>query len=672
MEKEYKISWGKIVGITALIAIIIILIVVLYPNKKDKEISSTYINNINLLKSAGFEYFQGERLPNNIGESSKISLEDMVERNLIIDFTDEKNNTCNKEESYVKVTKTLDNEYSMKIFLDCKSNADYIITTITNNECVNCDNKSDITIRPNDSDNSNNSSSNNSNPVNNNTSKPSNNSSSNNNITNNTTYNINYVNNCGNCSGDTCNCIGNVYYTVNFDSNGGTPVDSIPVKAGDTVSYRSTSRIGYEFLGWYLNGEKYDFNTPVTKRITLTAKWRKIQSDKEEYDVCFVTNGGTNISCQTILEGNKANKPSNPTKSCYDFAGWYTTSSLNYKYDFNSKVYSDIILYAKWVDNGTCRNKYTVRFNSNGGTIKDSQTVYEGERAYKPTNPVKNGYNFIGWYTDTNYRYLYNFNNSVYNDITLYAKWEKIEYNEPHTVRFNSNGGTSVITQYIEDGNRAYEPTTSRSGYRFLGWYYNNSPFDFTKRIYRDYTLVARWEKIEEYSTYCKIVNARHLSTTYVSANKQTWNYNWTIRFDNINSDDLKITSVNYITNPSIFNNDLNSYKNGLSMVGGNNNTNYSVPVSYDFINASLKPSNFNKFLSTPYKKNGYWYTDATVNIKNYNNVSSYYAPNLKYNIYPVAFYFDIKYTDKNNCFTDKASNAYKYSNYKVVSTYSK
>lgn len=667
MEKEYQISWGKVVGILALIVLVIAIIFMVYPKNKVKEgTSNTYINNINLMKEAGFEYFVGNNLPDKIGESNKITLEEMVDANILLDFKDDTGNVCNKEESYVKVTKSLDNEYSMKVYLNCNEKSDYIVTTIVDKECPDCNQNNNV---------NNNQNSNNQNIGNNvGTSKPSgsNNNSSKPGNTTNITYNINYVNT--GCSGS--NCVSNVYYTVAFKSNGGTDVATQTVKAGDTAMYVATTRVGYEFLGWYLDGEKYDFNTPVTRKITLIAKWKEKQNTKKEYDVCFVTNGGTKISCQTVLEGDTAFKPTNPTKSCYNFDGWYTDSNYRYQYNFNSKVYDDITLYAKWVDNGTCKNKYNVYFNSNGGTSVSSQyNILEGDTAYRPSNPTKACSRFIGWYTSSNLTNKYNFNNGVYKNMTLYAKWEDDgSCKETYRVKFDSNGGSSISTQYVYDGDRAYEPSEPwRSGYRFIGWYYNGSRFDFNKRIYRDYTLVAKWEKEDEkYNTYCKINKERYFSTSYVSGNQSTWNYNWTIKFDRIKGSDLKITNIGYLNTISLYNQSYSNKSNkGISMVGGNSNYAVGYTSGSMLRTYSLKSNNFNKYLSNPYMRNGVWYTDASVSIRNYSNVTPYYASNIGGYIYFVPFYFDVEYTDQYNCFDDIASNAYRYTNdYKIVNTY--
>ena len=56
--------------------------------------------------------------------------------------------------------------------------------------------------------------------------------------------------------------------------------------------------------------------------------------------------------------------------------------------------------------------------------------------------------------------------------------------------------------------------------------------------------------------------------------------------------------------------------------------------------------------------------------IKNYNNLTSYYARYLNTRIYFVPFYFEVKYTDLDNCVDDKANNSSRYDDYEIVDTY--
>ena len=259
--------------------------------------------------------------------------------------------------------------------------------------------------------------------------------------------------------------------------------------------------------------------------------------------------------------------------------------------------------------------------------------------------------------------------------MTLYAKWkDNGTCKETYRVKFDSNGGTSVATQRVDEGNRATEPRDPRrSGYTFLGWYLNGRKFSFNTRIYEDITLEAKWEKDEiKYNTYCKIENNTYYSVSYVSDNKDTWNYSWNVRFYNLdNVKNLRVTEVGHLTTLSMYNKVYNvQYDKGMVMVGGDDRYSVAVTSGSMLRTYSLKSSNFTPSVGVPYKSNGDWYARLSVRIKNYNNLNSYYASNLGSRIYFVPFYFEVEYTDLDNCVNDKASNSYKYDDYEIIDSY--
>lgn len=617
MAKEYQISWLKVIGITLLLVIVIALLFIVVPKNKSNAntTSSTFINNINMMKQAGFEYFQGSNLPNSVGETNRITLDEMINTNLIIDFTTIEDKTCNKSDSYIQATKTLDNEYALKVSLNCEDKSDYIVTTIANDiVCTDC-NITNNGSKPSTSDESNNT------PVVNNynyygdTAYKDNAKEKEDTITKttyttiNTNYNIKYINSCRYCITDDCknDCMSEVYYTVNFDPDGGSFVPRQIVKQGNYAKYSTTYREGYEFLGWYLNGYKYDFNTPVYKRITLVAKWKKIENDNKKniYVVDFDSNGGSYVPSQRVEEYDTVKRPNNPTKKCYDFGGWYLDKNLTNRYNFSSSVTKNFTLYAKWIPNDTCKNMYRVTFNSNGGSYVSHQDVMEGDTAYRPSNPTRSGYTFIGWYTSNSFSSLYNFNSAVRRNITLYARWEKDEV---------------------------------------------------------------------KYNKYCKIEKQRYNSWSYTSYrnNMSPYTYNWTIKFDKLtNARNVKISNVNYVSDYNRFYYEYSTDR-GISMVGengsysgGKNINSGSMMKQY-----SLKHNNFNKSLSKAYFNGFNWYTNASVTVFNYSGVSKYYLSSINNYVYFVPFTFDVEYTNLNNCVTDKASNSSNYRNYEVVSSY--
>lgn len=82
-------------------------------------------------------------------------------------------------------------------------------------------------------------------------------------------------------------------YTVSFDSKGGTKVDSQIVEHGSTATKPGNPhRNDYTFKGWYLDGKKFDFSTPITGDITLVARW------------ATKTSGGSSGSSDTTTKDN--------------------------------------------------------------------------------------------------------------------------------------------------------------------------------------------------------------------------------------------------------------------------------------------------------------------------------------------------------------------------------
>ena len=145
----------------------------------------------------------------------------------------------------------------------------------------------------------------------------------------------------------------------------------------------------------------------------------------EEYTVTFNAYGGfPTPDEQHVKSGEKAVLPVAPTLKGYTFAFWYLGEDEQKAtaYDFDTPVTGDITLTAKWNI-----NKYTVTFDSNGGTpVPPAQEVEYGLTATKPTTaPTKTGYTFDGWYLGDE---KYNFSDAVEQNITLRAKWEAIPY----------------------------------------------------------------------------------------------------------------------------------------------------------------------------------------------------------------------------------------------------
>lgn len=239
------------------------------------------------------------------------------------------------------------------------------------------------------------------------------------------------------------------------------------------------------------------------------ALWKRFCSNAEviwnympTYNVAFNVNGGSVVTSQTVSKNEYATVPvSNPTREGYDFVRWYTDDE-NVAFDFaNTPITADMTINALWQI-----KTYTITFDSNGGSVVDEQRKEYGSYLARPDDPTLENCIFMGWYLNNG---LYNFNNSVKADMTLQAKWG-------HTVTFDANGGSSVDSQVVIDGECAYSRLTYREHYNFVGWYFNGAEYNFTTPVTANVTLTAQWE-IEHCWVYFdsnggSVVNAQNVT----------------------------------------------------------------------------------------------------------------------------------------------------------------
>jgi len=135
---QIKINWKKILLIVGIIALVIIIIMLLMPKTNSNAYYTTVFNsNLNEMKSAAKSYYESEdNLPKSIGDTSTISLENMVSKKLVTEFVDKDNNSCNKTDSYAQIKKTGTNTYVLKTQLSCDDKSDYVLETISTSTTV--------------------------------------------------------------------------------------------------------------------------------------------------------------------------------------------------------------------------------------------------------------------------------------------------------------------------------------------------------------------------------------------------------------------------------------------------------------------------------------------------------------------------------------------------------
>ncbi len=132
-------------------------------------------------------------------------------------------------------------------------------------------------------------------------------------------------------------------YTVSFD------IDGIEDQVVDynTVATApdAPTKEGYTFAGWLLNGEAYDFATPVTADIELVADWTI-----NKYTVTFDANGGLDVDAKEVEHGSAVEAPETPVYVGYVFVKWHIDTVDGEEYDFETPVTGDLTLVAEWIE----------------------------------------------------------------------------------------------------------------------------------------------------------------------------------------------------------------------------------------------------------------------------------------------------------------------------------
>lgn len=147
------------------------------------------------------------------------------------------------------------------------------------------------------------------------------------------------------------------YYTVKFDSKGGSNINSIQVECNTKLKLPTTkpTRTGYEFVSWYdKNGKTILDGALLTcEDITLFADWKKIDETKEKkyYTITFDSKGGSSVASKKYECDKAISSLPTPTRSGYSFVAWY---DKNGKTILNGAILgcsgnNDVVtLYADW------------------------------------------------------------------------------------------------------------------------------------------------------------------------------------------------------------------------------------------------------------------------------------------------------------------------------------
>lgn len=216
----------------------------------------------------------------------------------------------------------------------------------------------------------------------------------------------------------------------------------------------------------------------------------------KSWTVTFDTDGGAIIESVSVKDGEMVTAPENPSKELNDgmdyiFVAWTLNGA---PFDFSTPIKEDITLKAKYKTSVT---SYIVFFDSDGGSVIESQQIEHGEVAIMPSAPEKHeqkvDYKFLYW---TLNGVEFDFNTPITADVTLKAQYEKTEY---CIVTFDTNGGNAISKARVEKGKCMFKPqdpikqSDGTTEYKFIEWTFNGVAFDFNTPITSDITLKAEY-----------------------------------------------------------------------------------------------------------------------------------------------------------------------------------
>ena len=261
-----------------------------------------------------------------------------------------------------------------------------------------------------------------------------------------------------------------VVYTITFNSNDGTSVESQNVNAGEklTEPTPAPTKEGFTFDGWYEDStfsKKFDFNTPITDNMTLYAKWTE-----NKYTLTFDANGGsgtmtpvTDLTGEYTLPANEFTAPSGK-----QFKGWSLTTdgAIVTKVDMTENR----TVYAIWENIPVVT--YTVSFAANGGTGTMADVTGVSGEYTLPANgfTAPDGKQFKGWATSADGSVISGTTYEVSSDTTFYAIWESKEYSITVTDGKATIGAGSEISKAAEGTAVTLTANAAPSGKVFDKW----------------------------------------------------------------------------------------------------------------------------------------------------------------------------------------------------------
>lgn len=345
----------------------------------------------------------------------------------------------------------------------------------------------------------------------------------------------------------------------------------------------SSSNLGQKSILLDLSGQVY-----FRFKIALPASNPNETSNLRIDDVKIYNNVSTSLH-EVIYNNEGAITTSNvsnngtisyvPSKTGYTFNGWYLESTFDNI--FTESVTQSLQLFAKFTI-----NQYDINFDSKGGSAVAKITQNYGTPVTEPVEPIREGYEFNGWYTDNNkFEISYEFKTMGDTNITIYADWIAIDY----TITFETNGGTAIapITQGYQTTVDAPIPPTKGEEI-FQGWYTDNVtfsvPYTFSIMPLNGIKLYAKWGNEPVSTVKTGVIAFGNNDTTGSTTNSSVFISIWNAKAPS----DLDISSSELISNSKFYTNSTLAASDGYNLkVGSSTAGGANLTVKFDNLTLS-------------------------------------------------------------------------------------
>lgn len=671
-----NINWKSLlIKFAILLVAVFILIFIVSLVKKDKKVlESNLSTNLQAMKTAANEYFVGSRLPTNVNGRKKITLGEMFDNKLLVEFKDQNNNTCDTIGSFAEATKINNTDYTIKVKLVCGSESDYIIDTIKiedekldvptdDNGNINQDdnqntddnnsNTNNVVNKPNGTTNKPSSGSNNntvnkpSNGSNGTTNKP---GSSNNTIANSCTYgNKDYTSSYplayvipGNCAVSKSD-----FYKAEYANK----VSSISAAEYLKISNEAVSLKNKTGVNIYVESPSYygiynkSGNGLVGYQVLFTMKQKVNYATSTIYQYYLDSNGNRTVVIDKRSSVGSNNGNNNNNNSSKPSPGVKVTSvTLNRSYlDLDINETYKLVATVK-PTNATNKNITWKSSNTSVAIVNSKGEVTARKGGTAVITATVDG-------VSANATIYVNSVISVSN-IVINKSFLDLEVGDTYMLKatiYPTNATNKNVTWRSSNTSVATVSSSGKVTAKNTGKALISATADgFTTSI---------WVYVENNSsnlTYCKQKTETDYFINIEEKNKYS-NNSYTLEYYDKNMKNATVINAGYLYDSQY--DSIRSYFNNpqVTMVASLDYLDY---LPYNYQRSALKKENFSHNITQIYQRNGRWYIDISYKVNNYNNVSSRVSNYSGKNVYYVPLFFQIEYIDLDDCISAREYNS--------------